>query len=113
MFSVVDVGLTDWEPQFGEFLNGVYEHYPKNLDINSGDPLGASVCQVSARNGRRTTASAAYLSDVPSNLTIITDVIVEKILFDQNSAVGVRTSTGKDRRIDSSYKWSEYVADIS
>ena len=106
LFSVVDVGLTDWEPEFGDFLNGVYQYYPKNLDINSGDPLGASVCQISARNGRRTTASGAYLSNVPPNLTIITDVTIEEILFDQSSAVGVKTSTGKDSMTDANYNWS-------
>ena len=96
------MGLTDWEPEFGDFLNGFYNYYPKNLDVNSGDPLGVSVCQVSAHNGRRTTASGAYLSAVPSNLTIVTDVTAEKILFDQGKAVGVATNKGKYGKIDSS-----------
>ena len=91
-YSVVNVGLTDWEPEFGNFLNNIYEFYPKNLDVNSGNPLGASVCQISARHGRRTTASGAYLSNAPSNLTVITDTIAERILFDQRKAVGVITN---------------------
>lgn len=101
MFSVVDVGLTDWELGFGDFLDGLYKYHPKNLDINSGDPLGVSVCQISAHKGRRTTASGAYLSDVPSNLTIITDVNAEKILFDQGKAVGVMINENKVGKMDS------------
>lgn len=97
------MGLTDWEPEFGDFLDGLYNCYPKNLDVNSGDPLGVAVCQVSARDGRRVTASDAYLSDVPSNLTIITDATVETILFDQGKTVGVTTDKGKHSRTGSSY----------
>ncbi|KAL9132931.1 MAG: hypothetical protein Q9175_005887 [Cornicularia normoerica] len=96
--GAVDVGLTDWEPEFGDFVDGLYNCYPKNLDVNSGDPLGVAVCQVSARGGRRATASDAYLSDVPSNLTIITDATVETILFDQGKTVGVTTNKGKHIR---------------
>ena len=102
------MGLTDWEPEFGDFLDGLYDHYPKNLDNNSGVPLGVAVCQVSARTGRRTTASGAYLTDVPSNLTIVTDVIAEKILFEQDKAVGVTTNVGKQCETSSSYKGFSY-----
>lgn len=89
------MGLTDWEPEFGDFLESVYKIYPRNLDVNSGNPLGASVCQISARNGRRTTSSGAYLSNAPSNLSVITDVTVEKIVFVHGKAVGVMTDGGK------------------
>ena len=115
LYSVVDVGLTAWEREFGTFLDGVYKYYPRNLDVNSGDPLGASVCQVSARDGHRTTASSAYLSDVPSNLTILTDLTIEKILFDQDSARGVTTNKGKSSKTDSSHSQPSHsaVANIS
>ena len=102
------MGLTAWEREFGTFLDGVHKHYPKNLDVNSGDPLGASVCQVSARDGLRATASGAYLSEVPSNLTILTDVSIVKILFNQDSAIGVTTNKGKNSKIDSSHSQSWY-----
>ena len=100
------MSLTAWEREFGTFLDGVHKYYPRNLDVNSGDPLGASVCQVTARDVRRTTASGAYLSDAPSNLTILTDVTIEKILFDQDSAMGVTTNTGKNSKTDSSHSQS-------
>ena len=100
------MGLADWAPDFGDFLDALYEVYPKNLDINSGDPLGISVGQVSARDGRRVTASGAYLSDVPSNLTILIDVTAETILFDQDRAVGVKTTKGTHGKTGPSYNGS-------
>ena len=103
IFSPLDVGLTDWESEFGDFLHDVCQFFPVNFDVNSGDPLGVNVCQVTARHGRRITASGAYLSDAPSNLTIITDVIVEKILFDHGKAVGVATNQGKNSKMNSRF----------
>ena len=100
------MGLTAWEREFGGFLDSVHKYYPKNLDVNSGDPLGASVCQVSARDGHRVTASGAYLSDVPSNLTVLSDVTIEKILFNGVSATGVTTNKGKNSKTDSGHSQS-------
>lgn len=56
-----------------------------------------AVCQISALNGRRTTASGAFLpaSAVPTNLTILTDTAVERILFDNRKAVGVEIAGKK------------------
>ena len=88
------MGLTDWEPEFGDFLNSVHKVYPKNWDINSGDPLGAGVCQVSAHNRHRTTASGAYLSDISSNVDIITGKTAVQIIFDHGKAIGVLTDVG-------------------
>ena len=88
--SPVDVGLPDaWDDGFGEFLEAAYEQYPKNVDINSGDPLGISVCQIGAVNGRRVTAASAYLSDLPPNLTILTDAPVDKVCLNSLRTVGV------------------------
>ena len=107
------MGLTDWEPEFGDFLESVYKSYPRNLDVNSGDPLGASVCQISARDGRRTTASGAYLLDAPSNLSIITDVTVEKIIFVHGKAVGVMTDGGQYCKTTASSHSRRAIADTS
>lgn len=62
-----------------------------NLDHNSGDPLGMAVCQVSAREGHRTTASGSLLANPPSNLTIMTGSAVERIILDREDlkATGV------------------------
>jgi len=86
----VDVGLTEhWDPSLGEFLEKLHQFYPKNLDHNSGNPLGVSVCQVSATNGHRITASEAYLSTTPTNLTVMTDTTAARILCEGQKAVGI------------------------
>ena len=94
------MGLTAWEREFVTFLDGVHQYNPKVLDLKSGDSPGASVDQVSARDGLRTTASSAYLSELPSNLTILTDVTIEIIPFDQDSAMGVTTKKGEINKTD-------------
>ena len=65
--------------------------YPVNRDHNSGDPLGMAVCQVSATEGHRVTASGALLANPPSNLTIMTGSTVERIILDREDlkATGV------------------------
>ncbi|CAF9922341.1 MAG: hypothetical protein HETSPECPRED_005044 [Heterodermia speciosa] len=92
------VGLPQiWDAEFGNYLRAISANDAINLDHNSGNPLGMAVCQVSALDGRRTTASDAFLHSPPTNLTIMTNSPVAKILFDQNSlkAVGVETSEKK------------------
>ena len=45
----------------------------------------------SSFESRRVTASTAYLSNAPPNLTIKTNTTVDRILFEGNKAVGVET----------------------
>lgn len=88
--SEVDVGMTlKWDPTFGAFLDKTAEHHPRNYDHNSGNPLGIAVCQQSTHDGRRVTASGAFLSPRPENLHITTNTAVRKILFEGKRAVGV------------------------
>ena len=86
-----------WDEGFGEYLKTVSAKYPLNFDHNSGDPLGMAVSQVSAHNGRRTTAAKALLSDPPSNLSIIMRSVVQRVIFDETGrrALGVATSEKK------------------
>ncbi|OJD30148.1 glucose-methanol-choline oxidoreductase [Diplodia corticola] len=60
-----------------------------NLDINSGNPLGIGVVPSTSRNSIRTTAKTAMLADAPSNLTILTNKPVDKVVFEGKKAVGV------------------------
>ena len=50
-----------------------------------------AVCQVSATEGHRVTASGALLANPPSNLTIMTGSTVERIILDREDlkATGV------------------------
>ena len=78
-----------WEPDFADYFDTITAKYTKNLDHNSGNPIGISVCQIGASNGRRTTASDAFLSAAPGNLTVAINATVERILFKDQRAVGV------------------------
>ncbi|KAL9012359.1 MAG: hypothetical protein Q9180_009103, partial [Flavoplaca navasiana] len=95
---LVDVGVTEvWDPGFDEFMKNAYHYHPKNNDHNSGDPIGISVCQLSACEGHRVTASGAYLASTPPNLTIMTNATVTKLVFKGKSVIGVETN-GRPRR---------------
>ena len=78
-----------WEPGFAAYFDTITAKFTKNLDHNSGDPIGMSVCQIAASNGRRTTASDAFLSAAPANLMVVTNATVERVLFEGQKAVGV------------------------
>jgi choline dehydrogenase-like flavoprotein len=81
------------ERSFGDTLRALEESGCKlNPDINSGDPLGWGPCPSSAYNGLRTT-SADLILDGPSNLTVMTDQKVNRIIFEESGtkAVGIET----------------------
>ena len=69
---------------------------PLNLDLNSGDPLGLSVFPKTTYSGART-SSSSLLSNAPSNLHVLTDTNVARVLFsvdDPLKAVGIETLEG-------------------
>ncbi|RVX65791.1 hypothetical protein B0A52_10322 [Exophiala mesophila] len=68
--------------------------YPINPDQNSGESIGVGTVSTTTYNGRRTTSATAYLTNVPSNLTIWTNSEVTRILLD-NAGVNNGTSTPK------------------
>lgn len=106
-YRPVDVGVAEtWDPGFGDFMRNAYHYHPKNLDHNSGDPLGISVCQLSAHEGKRVTASGAYLTSKAPNLTITTDTAVTKIIIEDGKAVGVEVD--ERRSSSTSYLLKHY-----
>ena len=77
-------------------LEAGYENgWKKNMDINSGDPIGVGVSATTGLKAKRTTAKSAYLQSPPNNLEIVTDAQATKILFDGKKAIGV-SAGGKD-----------------
>lgn len=62
---------------------------PFNADFNSGEQHGCGFYQVTIRNGRRSSASKAYLSNKRDNLTVQTGCKVLRIIFEGKRAVGV------------------------
>ncbi|KAI1633044.1 glucose-methanol-choline oxidoreductase-like protein [Biscogniauxia mediterranea] len=65
-----------------------------NPDVNSGNPIGMGIGPVCIHNGIRITSSLAYLQDVPSNLTIMTNTQVEKVLIEGHVAQSIKTIDG-------------------
>ena len=90
----VDVGFPEcWDPDFGTYLDYIYQDgYPKALDINSGNPIGIGVLQSSILKRSRVTAAAAFLTDRPANLTVMTNCVVERVIHDGRQITGVALS---------------------
>tara|TARA_B100001769_G_scaffold108075_1_gene83962 strand:- start:2294 stop:3943 length:1650 start_codon:yes stop_codon:yes gene_type:complete len=86
-------------PLFGAFFDAVQEAgYELTEDVNGYRQEGFSSFDRNIYQGRRNSASVAYLHPVASrtNLDVITRAHVTKIIFDGNKAVGVELK--KDRR---------------
>jgi choline oxidase len=64
---------------------------------NPGHVDSAGWLQLNARNGIRQSTSVAYLhplSELPANLTVLTDTPVHRVLIEQGRAVGIETAAG-------------------
>ncbi|KAJ5963475.1 oxidoreductase [Penicillium vulpinum] len=68
----------------------------RNLDHNSGNPLGFGLCINSASKGMRSTA-VDLLAEAPDNLVIVSDSPVQRIIFDEKKtkAVGAEANGKK------------------
>lgn len=62
---------------------------PINRDLNSGNPIGIGLMVSSSHRGLRTTAQAAFLEHIPSNLVVSADSAVDRIVLQDKIAVGV------------------------
>lgn len=85
-------------------MRNAYHYHTKNLDHNSGNPIGVSVCQQGIHDGKRVTASGAYLASSPPNLTIMTEASITKILFHDKKAVGVEAGGKQSRSTPPTHK---------
>ncbi len=92
-------------PLFRAFFKAVQEAgYPITKDVNGYQQEGFSTFDRNVHRGRRLSAARAYLHPVlrRPNLTVLTRVLVTRILFDGNRAVGVEVVQGR-RRIQKFY----------
>lgn len=62
---------------------------PVNEDFNGARQEGLGIYQVTQKNGERWSAARAYLGEKRENLTILTDALVERILFEDDRVWGV------------------------
>ena len=78
---------------------------PPTRDFNAGDNFGAGYFQVNHRRGRRWSAARGFLKPVlrRPNLTLLSSVHVENVIWDGRRAAGVRyrigPETGNEKRI--------------
>jgi choline dehydrogenase len=66
--------------------------YRSCSDFNGGDPEGFGTRQATIRNGRRESMATAYLHRLGKrdNLCLLTDTLVDKVLFEGRRALGVQ-----------------------
>ena len=74
---------------------GMREGIDRSDDFNTGDNEGIGYYQVNIRNGKRQSVAATYLRQAASrpNLHILTRTLVQRIVFEGQSASGVRFRT--------------------
>jgi choline dehydrogenase-like flavoprotein len=74
---------------------------PYNPDFNGAVQEGAGVYQTTTRNNRRCSAAVGYLRPVLKrpNLTVITDALVLRVVFEGRRAVGVEYAVGGHRTV--------------
>lgn len=92
-------------PIFDDFLEAAQEAgYPANDDFNGESQEGVGYFQVTQKDGLRCSAAKAFLTPYLNrpNLTVLTDVLVEKVLLENKKAVGVQfTHKRKTQKIHS------------
>lgn len=85
-------------PLFGAFFAAVQQAgYPLTSDVNGFKQEGFAAFDRNVHNGRRLSASRAYLHPVMErpNLTVRTSVLATKVLFEGKTAVGVELKKGR------------------
>jgi choline dehydrogenase-like flavoprotein len=93
----VDLTYGDtWIPDIEDiFVAAEQSGHHINRDVNNGDPIGMGMGSVCIAKGIRATSASAYLSKPPSNLKILPNVPVARIVFDGKRAIGVQTVEGR------------------
>ncbi|WP_308916600.1 GMC family oxidoreductase [Jannaschia sp. LMIT008] len=73
---------------------------PYNPDFNGPRQAGCGVYQTTTRDGRRCSAATAYLKPIRerANLTVRTDVLIERVAIANGRATGVEVFDGRTRR---------------
>ena len=74
--------------------------YPRNDDFNGPMQEGAGYYQTTTRNGLRSSAAVAYLKPARrrTNLAVVSQALVTRILFEGRRAVGIEYLVGDARR---------------
>jgi choline dehydrogenase-like flavoprotein len=91
--GVLGIGYAkEWDTDLPLVLDAFEQAgFPRNNDHNSGNPLGMALCINSSRNGLRTTA-ADLLAGGHTNLVIITNSPVQRVIMEGKRALGVEAN---------------------
>jgi choline dehydrogenase-like flavoprotein len=85
-----------WIPKLGDIYTAAEQvDLATNPDINSGNPMGLGMGSCCIYKGQRLTSSIAYLSQPLSNLSILPNSGVSKVIFDDKRAIGIETFDGR------------------
>lgn len=85
-------------PLFGAFLKATEQAgYPRTDDVNGYRQEGFALFDRNIRGGRRWSAARAYLHPVLQrrNLTLKTNVMTRRVIFEGKRAVGIETDRGR------------------
>lgn len=71
---------------------GVECQFPENADFNAASQEGVGLYQVTQKNGQRFSSARAFLEPIRdrANLTVETGALVERVLFENRRAIGLR-----------------------
>jgi choline dehydrogenase-like flavoprotein len=83
---------TEWETDLPLILDAFEDAgLERNLDHNSGNPLGMGLIINSAQDGVRTTA-ADLVKSAPENLVVVPNSPVQRVIWEGKKAVGVESN---------------------
>ncbi|OJJ50725.1 hypothetical protein ASPZODRAFT_11580 [Penicilliopsis zonata CBS 506.65] len=81
----------EWENDLPLIMDGlIAAGLERNLDLNSGNPLGIGLASNTAYQGRRSTA-ADLLLDAPDNLTVLAQAAVQRVILEGKKVIGVES----------------------
>jgi len=90
-------------PHFDNFIEAAKQAgYPENDDFNGEHQEGIGYFQVTQKDGMRCSAAKAFLTPNMdrANLTVLTEVLVEKVIFEGKVAKGVQvTHQGETKQL--------------
>jgi len=103
-FPITQLSKKDLSPMQLAFINAAVENGLKEItDFNADDQHGVGPYPMNILNERRMNTGMTYLNDAVrkrENLTIMGDVLIDKVLFNGTTAYGVQTSDGKQFKAD-------------
>ncbi|KAE8899863.1 Choline dehydrogenase [Phytophthora fragariae] len=100
------------QPLFQAFLDaGVQAGYPFTENMNGYQQEGVGWHDLTIHKGKRCSTSTAFLHPVMDheNLTVVTDTLVNKLIFDGKKVVGIETEDNKTKVVSKILSGKEVI----